>query len=92
MANDNIYGLAAGVWSRDIPRALQVARRIRAGTVWVNDYHIISPGAPFGGFKQSGVGREHGDAGLKGYLDTRTIYVSQSQTKDEKFWFGILGL
>jgi aldehyde dehydrogenase (NAD+) len=92
MANENIYGLAAGVWSRDIPRALQVARQIRAGTVWVNDYHIISPGAPFGGFKQSGVGREHGDAGLKGYLDTRTIYVSQSQTKDEKFWFGILGL
>jgi acyl-CoA reductase-like NAD-dependent aldehyde dehydrogenase len=92
MANDNIYGLAAGVWSRDIPRALEVSRRLRAGTVWVNDWHLISPAAPFGGFKQSGVGREHGEWGLKGYLEVKTVHVSQVPTKDQKFWFQVLGL
>ncbi|MGH2765579.1 MAG: aldehyde dehydrogenase family protein [Actinomycetota bacterium] len=92
MANDSIYGLAAGVWSRDIPRALEVVRRLRAGTVWVNDFHLISPAAPFGGFKQSGVGREHGEWGLKGYLEVKAVHVSQVATKDQKFWFGILGL
>jgi len=92
IANDSIYGLAAGVWSRDIPRALDVVRRLRAGTVWVNDFHLISPAAPFGGFKQSGVGREHGEWGLKGYLEAKTVHVSQVAAQDQKFWFQILGL
>jgi aldehyde dehydrogenase (NAD+) len=92
IANDTIYGLSAGVWSRDIPRALEVVRRIKAGTVWVNDWHLISPSAPFGGFKQSGVGREHGEWGLKGYLETKYIRVDQVPTKDQKFWFQVLGL
>jgi len=92
IANDSIYGLAAGVWSRDIPRALEVVRRLRAGTVWVNDFHLISPAAPFGGFKQSGVGREHGEWGLKGYLEVKTVHVSQVPAQDQKFWFQILGL
>ena len=92
IANDSIYGLAAGVWSRDIPRALEVSRRIQAGTVWVNDYHLITPAAPFGGFKQSGVGREHGRWGLGNYLQIKTVHVSQAPTKDQKFWFQVLGL
>jgi acyl-CoA reductase-like NAD-dependent aldehyde dehydrogenase len=92
IANDSIYGLAAGVWSRDVPRALEVARRIDAGTVWVNDYHLITPAAPFGGFKQSGVGREHGRWGLQDYLQVKTVHVSQAPTKDQKFWFQVLGL
>src|ERR687892_436692 len=92
IAQEEIFGLAAGVWSRDIPRALEVARRLRAGTVWVNDYHLISPAAPFGGFKQSGVGREQGEWGLKGYLETKAVHVSQAPAKDQKFWFQILGL
>jgi acyl-CoA reductase-like NAD-dependent aldehyde dehydrogenase len=67
MANDTIYGLAAGVWSRDVEHALSVAKRIRAGTVWINDYHLINAEAPFGGYKQSGIGRELGEWGLKEY-------------------------
>jgi aldehyde dehydrogenase (NAD+) len=92
IANDSIYGLAAGVWSRDVPRALEVVRRLKAGTVWVNDFHIISPAAPFGGYKQSGIGREHGEWGLKGYLEVKSVRVEQVLTKDQKFWFQTLGL
>jgi acyl-CoA reductase-like NAD-dependent aldehyde dehydrogenase len=81
-----------GVWSRNIPRALEVVNRLRAGTVWVNDFHLISPAAPFGGYKQSGVGREHGEWGLKNYLEVKTVHVNQVPTKDQKFWFQALSL
>src|SRR2546423_12415795 len=63
MANDSIYGLGGAVWSRDIPRALEVAKRIRTGTVWVNDYHLVSPAAPFGGVKASRDRRGAGPGG-----------------------------
>jgi acyl-CoA reductase-like NAD-dependent aldehyde dehydrogenase len=92
MANDSIYGLGGAVWSRDIPRALEVGKRIRTGTVWINDYHLVSPAAPFGGYKQSGIGREHGTWGLDEYLETKYMRVDQVPTKDQKFWFQILGL
>ena len=68
MANDTVYGLSGGVWSRDIPRALAIARRLKAGSVWINDWHLLSPAAPHGGYKQSGLGREHGTWGLNQYL------------------------
>ena len=58
IANDSIYGLASGVWSQDPDRCLETAKRLRAGTVWINDYHLINCVAPFGGYKQSGIGRE----------------------------------
>lgn len=92
IANDTIYGLSAAVWSRDIQRALRVGRRLRAGTVWVNDFHLVSPAAPFGGYKQSGIGREHGVWGLRQYQETKYIRVDQVPRKDEKFWYQILGL
>jgi aldehyde dehydrogenase (NAD+) len=92
MANDSIYGLGGAVWSRDIPRALEVAKRIRTGTVWINDYHLVSPAAPFGGYKQSGIGREHGSWGLKEYLQTKYVRVDQVPTREQKFWYQVLGL
>jgi acyl-CoA reductase-like NAD-dependent aldehyde dehydrogenase len=92
IANDSIYGLAGGVWSKDIPRAIEVAKRIRTGMVWINDYHLISAAAPFGGYKQSGIGRELGAWGLSEYLQTKYLHVDQTPTKQQKFWFQVLGL
>ncbi|MFN2615437.1 MAG: aldehyde dehydrogenase, partial [Actinomycetota bacterium] len=92
IANDSIYGLGGGVWSRDIPRAINVAKRIKTGTVWINDYHLLNAYAPFGGYKQSGVGRELGTWGLREYQQTKYIHVDQVPSKDQKFWFQVLGL
>jgi phenylacetaldehyde dehydrogenase len=72
-ANDTIFGLAAGVWSRDLARAYQIANRIKAGTVWVNCFHVFDAALPFGGYKQSGWGREMGQAVLSNYLETKAI-------------------
>jgi acyl-CoA reductase-like NAD-dependent aldehyde dehydrogenase len=75
MANDSIYGLAGGVWSSDNGRAVKVAEQIRTGTVWINDYHMINPRYPFGGYKQSGIGREHGEMGFNEYRQVKHIHV-----------------
>jgi aldehyde dehydrogenase (NAD+) len=72
-ANRTIYGLAAGVWTRDIKKAHAVANGVRAGTVWVNCYHVLDTRAPFGGFKQSGMGRELGEYGLQQYTEVKTV-------------------
>ena len=69
-----------------------VAKRIRTGTVWVNDYHLLSAFAPFGGYKQSGIGRELGVWGLREYQQTKYIHVDQTPRKDQKFWYQIAGL
>ena len=75
LANDTIYGLAAGIWTRDITKAHRAARAVRAGTVWINTYNFYDPGAPFGGFKASGFGRDLGTDALDGYLETKTVWV-----------------
>ena len=75
IANDSDYGLSAGVWSASEERALAVARRIRAGTVNVNGGNFYGPDAPFGGYKQSGIGREMGREGFEEYLETKTIAI-----------------
>lgn len=75
LANRSMYGLAAGIWTRDIQKAHRAARAIRAGTVWINSYNFYDSGAPFGGFKASGFGRDLGRDALDGYLETKTVWV-----------------
>src|SRR5215472_11746198 len=72
-ANNTMYGLAAAVWTRDIAKAHAIAGSVRAGTVWVNCYDVFDAGAPFGGFKQSGIGRELGEYGLQQYTEVKTV-------------------
>src|SRR5277367_4378595 len=74
-ANRTNYGLAAAVWTRDIAKAHAIANSVRAGTVWVNCYNVLDPRAPFGGFKQSGIGRELGEYGLQQYTEVKTVIV-----------------
>ncbi|WP_437191995.1 aldehyde dehydrogenase family protein [Planctomicrobium sp. SH527] len=74
--NRTNFGLAAAVWTRDVSKAHQVAARLRAGTVWVNCYDVFDAGAPFGGFKHSGIGRELGEAALSNYTELKTVTVS----------------
>ncbi|MFC4201840.1 aldehyde dehydrogenase [Candidimonas humi] len=85
LANDSRYGLAAGLWTRDLSRAMRVSRAMQAGSVWVNTYRALSAQAPFGGFKESGIGRERGDAGLREYLTTRNIMIDYSDEVRDPF-------
>ena len=74
-ANDTNYGLAAGVWTKDISKALKTAELVRAGTVWVNTYHVYDAALPFGGYKESGWGREMGHQVLSNYLESKSVVV-----------------
>jgi aldehyde dehydrogenase (NAD+)/phenylacetaldehyde dehydrogenase len=76
IANQSLYGLAAGLWTRDVAKAHRVAHAIRAGTVWINSYNVYDPVAPFGGYKQSGFGRDLGRHALENYTETKTVWVA----------------
>jgi acyl-CoA reductase-like NAD-dependent aldehyde dehydrogenase len=76
LSNDNDYGLAAAVWTRDIKKAINTAKALRAGTVWINDSQPAPTEAPWGGYKQSGVGRELGPQGIEDYLELKHIYIN----------------
>ncbi|MEX1184242.1 MAG: aldehyde dehydrogenase family protein [Gemmatimonadota bacterium] len=78
LANDTIYGLAAAVWTRDIGRAHRFARELEAGTVWINTYHPLDAASPFGGYKQSGYGRELGEHALDLYTQIKSVWVDLS--------------
>ena len=75
-ANDTVYGLASGLWTSNYPRAWRVARALEAGVVWINTYKQLSIATPFGGFKNSGIGREKGVGGMRLYQQTKGIYWS----------------
>jgi aldehyde dehydrogenase (NAD+) len=75
-ANATVYGLAAAVWTRDVSKAHRVARAIKAGTVWVNTYNLYDPALPFGGFKESGFGRDQGKDALEKYTQTKSVWVN----------------
>jgi len=75
-ANDTEYGLAAGVWTRSLSNAHRLAARLKAGSIYINQWGMAEASAPFGGYKASGVGREHGHAGLDAYLEVKTVWAS----------------
>jgi len=76
IANDIAFGLGAGVWTQSIKRAHNMAKRIRAGTVWINTYRAVSFMMPFGGYKASGLGRENGMEAIEGYLQTKSVWIN----------------
>jgi aldehyde dehydrogenase (NAD+) len=78
IGNDIVYGLAAGVWTQNLNRALEMTRRLQAGTVWVNTYRALSFASPFGGYKRSGMGRENGQEMIKEYLQTKSVWIDTS--------------
>lgn len=77
-ANDTQFGLAAGLWTRDVGKAHTVAHALKAGTVYINAYGLLDASAPFGGYKMSGIGRENGEDGIKMYTETKTVWTSLS--------------
>jgi aldehyde dehydrogenase (NAD+) len=87
MANDSIYGLGGGVWSKDPEKAMTVARRLRTGTVWINEWHLLNERAPFGGYKLSGIGREFGIDGLKEYTEAKHIHIDEVGSREKKPWY-----
>jgi len=78
-ANDSVYGLAAAVFTQDINRALVTANKLKAGTVWVNCVNVLNANVPFGGFKQSGIGRELGEYALENYTNVKAVHVNLGQ-------------
>jgi acyl-CoA reductase-like NAD-dependent aldehyde dehydrogenase len=89
-ANRSIYGLAGGIWSRDTRGAIEMAKQLRTGTVWINDWHLLNPLAPFGGYKQSGTGRELGAYGLREYTEVKHIHVDQNVPRRERYFYDVL--
>lgn len=87
-ANDTVYGLAAGIWTRDFPRAWRIARALAAGTVWINTYKQFSISTQFTGVKESGIGVEKGREGIRSYMDQKSIYVDVSECPLP--WAGLL--
>lgn len=88
IANDTRFGLAAAVWTQNVHRAHRVAHQLRAGTVWINAYRVVSFATPFGGFKESGLGRENGTDSIREYTETKSVYVELTGEPRDPFKLG----
>lgn len=77
-ANDSEFGLSAGIWTNDLKSAHRIAAQVKAGTVWINCFNLVDPASPFGGFKQSGWGREHGRQAMELYSEIKSVWVNLS--------------
>jgi len=75
-ANDSPYGLGASIWSNNLSKVHRLIPKIKAGTVWVNCHSALDPSMPFGGYKQSGIGRDMGKASLDAYLETKSVFIA----------------
>ncbi|VAV99463.1 Aldehyde dehydrogenase, partial [hydrothermal vent metagenome] len=75
LANDTVYGLGASIWTRDVANVVNIVPKIRAGTVWVNCHNILDGAMPFGGYKQSGFGKDMGKEALEAYLETKSVCI-----------------
>jgi acyl-CoA reductase-like NAD-dependent aldehyde dehydrogenase len=87
IANDSDYGLAAGVWTTSLTRAMSIPKQLEAGTVWVNTYRLVSYLAPFGGVKASGIGRENGSRAIYEYLESKSVFINQTRGAENPFIF-----
>ena len=85
LANDTEFGLAAGVWTRDIRRAHKMARELEAGTVWINTYRALTFNSPFGGYKSSGIGRQNGIEAVYQYLQTKSVWCELGDEVQDPF-------
>ena len=85
IANDTRFGLGSGVWTSDIGRAFRMSERIQAGTVWVNTYRAVSYMSPFGGYKDSGMGRENGMDAIHDYLQVKSVWINTGATTSNPF-------
>ncbi len=85
IANDTVYGLAAGIWSRDVTKAMRLAERIEAGTVYINNYFNAATQSPVGGFKQSGYGRENGWEGMRCFMQTKSVWLATNPSQPDPF-------
>lgn len=87
-ANDTDFGLAAGIWTEDFRKAQRVAGAIEAGTIWINEYRTLTYNSPFGGYKDSGLGRENGHEGLEEYMQTKSVWVDLAGEVEDPFTLG----